>query len=102
MTEYFENKEEIPILSIKEINYNNPFIIIELIEFNNSLNIKVRYVNNDFDIVKLKYQTLKKIIINTILVVNCYIVDIKENRDNIHDAILDYYNNYNNDNKIIK
>lgn len=89
---YIENKEEMPILALKEgIDYNYPFIIIEIIESISVISLKVRYANHDLNLVKLKYFKLIPIIINQMIVVNAYLSDITDNVNNIKKYIFDYY-----------
>ena len=85
----------IPILALEKINLDYPFVIVELVKSNGSntfIEIKVRYANNDFNLVKQKYLQLEKIITNPMLIYNGFLVDITENRNNVHEAIVDYYN----------
>ena len=62
----------IPIITLEKINNDVPFIIIEIINFQGSLQFKIRYANKDLDIVKLRYNEFKKIINN----IDCYCVFI--------------------------
>ena len=82
----------IPIITLEKINNDVPFIIIEIINFQGSLQFKIRYANKDLDIVKLRYNEFKKIIKNSLLIVNCYISDITENNNHIHKIIGDFHN----------
>ncbi len=85
--------EEVHIMLLeKEINYNYPFVIIELLQINENFGIKVRYVNNDQNMVRDKYLILKKLIKNPVLIVNIYLSDITENRNDIYKKILNFYN----------
>ncbi len=85
--------EEVHIMLLEEeINYNYPFVIIELLQINENFGIKVRYVNNDQNMVRDKYLILKKLIKNPLLIVNSYLSDITENRNDIYKKILNFYN----------
>jgi hypothetical protein len=97
MATHFETNEKIHILAPEEgINYAEPFILVELIKSNDSdafSQFKIRYGSTNFNEIEQHYWSLKKIITNPILVYNGYLVDITENRNNIHKVFIDYYNN---------
>ena len=57
----------------KNINYNYPFILIELIQ---NTCFKVRFADYDPHIVKEKYFFLKNIVNNPIIIVNCFVSDV--------------------------
>ncbi len=88
MTDYFAN---MPVMVLEEegVNYNNPFIIVELI---GSENYKIKLIDNDPNVVREKYFSLKETIKNPILVFNGHLIDIKENRNNVHRAFKDFAN----------
>lgn len=55
-------------------------------------NLKVRYIDDDLNKVRLKYFKLKNIINNPLLICNCYLQDIYYNV-NTQTAILNFFNN---------
>lgn len=97
MAEYFKNKEEeVPILALGEINNNYPFILVEIIDF--YTNFKVRFSDYDSNTVIFKYFELKKITKKPLLIINCELINLFEDKT-IHKEIVKFCNN---DTKIIK
>lgn len=94
MSEYnIVKREGASILVLEEINYNFPFILLEMVDFNNSIKCKVRYADNDLNTVISTYFKLKKITDNPLLIVNSVMNDIADN-PSIFDAITTFYNNH--------
>lgn len=95
MISYLENIEVAPILVLEEeINYNYPFVLIDLIEDNGLLKIKVRYQDKNPNLVKEKYFILKNLYKNNILlIINTPLNNIHKNINNTHKAIIDFYYN---------
>lgn len=73
---------DIPILTIEEANYNS-FSIIELIDINISLKIKIRFTGNDINVIQEKYNRIKNLVNNPIMIINFPISHISYNLDRI-------------------
>ena len=73
-------QNNIPILTIGE---SQSFTIIELIDINTSLKIKVRWSSNDINLIQEKYNRIKKLVNNPIIIINFPISDISYNLDRI-------------------
>ena len=72
----------IPILTIQK-EVNNSFSIIELIDINTSLKIKIRFTGNDINLIQEKYNRIKNLANNPIMIINFPISDISYNLDRI-------------------
>ena len=81
-------QNNIPILTIGD---NQSFTIIELIDINTSLKIKVRLSSNDINLIQEKYNRIKKLVNNPIIIINFPISDISYNLD----TIMQFYLNLN-------
>ena len=73
---------DIPILTIEK-EVNNSFSIIELIDINTSLKIKIRFIGNDINVIQEKYNRIKNLANNPIMIINFPISDISYNLDRI-------------------
>ena len=73
---------DIPILIIQK-EVNNSFSIIELIDINISLKIKIRFTANDINLIQEKYNRIKNLVNNPIMIINFPISDISYNLDRI-------------------
>ena len=73
---------DIPILTIQK-EVNNSFSIIELIDINTSLKIKIRFIGNDINLIQEKYNRIKNLVNNPIMIINFPISDISYNLDRI-------------------
>jgi len=73
---------DIPILTIQK-EVNNSFSIIELIDINTSLKIKIRFCGNDINVIQEKYNLIKNLANNPIMIINFPISDISYNLDRI-------------------
>jgi len=71
-----------PILTIEK-EVNNSFSIIELIDINTSLKIKIRFIGNDINLIQEKYNRIKNLTNNPIMIINFPISDISYNLDRI-------------------
>jgi len=85
---YKMEQNNIPILTIGD---NQSFTIIELIDINTSLKIKVRLSSNDINLIQEKYNRIKKLVNNPIIIINFPISDISYNLD----TIMQFYLNLN-------
>lgn len=76
-----EEIDNIPILLFDKINFDNPFAVVEIFRINDNLQLKIRYIDKDYDVTKLKYSILKNIIKNPMLIVNESLSLIIENNE---------------------
>jgi len=91
MAKLFNNCDNMPILALEEgINFNNPFILIRIINNSNKIGTKVMYANIDINEVRKYYYIYKDIVKEPLLVVNDYLDNIIHNID-IHKAICEFY-----------
>jgi len=74
------DQNNIPILTIGD---NQSFTIIELIDINTSLKIKIRWSSNDINLIQEKYNRIKNLVKNPIIIINFPISDISYNLDRI-------------------
>jgi len=77
---YKMEQNNIQILTIGD---SKSFTIIELIDINTSLKIKIRWSSNDINLIQEKYNRIKKLVNNPIIIINFPISDISYNLDRI-------------------
>ena len=91
MANYFKNIDDMPILALEEgINFNNPFVLIRIINESSKIRIKVMYTNIDINKVRENYYIYKNIVKEHLLIVNDCLDNINHNID-IHKAICEFY-----------
>ena len=70
-------------IQILTIGDSKSFTIIEIIDINTSLKIKIRWSSNDINLIQEKYNRIKKLVKNPIIIINFPISDISYNLDRI-------------------
>ena len=70
-------------IEILTIGDSKSFTIIELIDINTSLKIKIRWSSNNINLIQEKYNRIKKLVKNPIIIRNFPISDISYNLDRI-------------------
>jgi len=77
---YKMEQNNIQILTIGD---SKSFTIIELIDINTSLKIKIRWSSNNINLIQEKYNRIKNLVNNPIIIINFPISDISYNLDRI-------------------
>ncbi len=91
MAKLFSNCDDMHILALEEgINFNNPFILIRIVNNSSKIGIKVMYGDIELNKVRKYYYIYKDIVKEPLLVVNDCLENINHNIY-IHKALYDFY-----------
>jgi len=81
--------DNIPVLvpDGQQINNTNRLNIVEIVEMDPCLKLKIRWCDNNLNIIKERYKVMKEIVQNPLIVINCPLFSIQpiieENLDKI-------------------